>query len=164
MSDLSLGCAFTGHRKIEDSHLGKIEPLVMRAIEYAYGEGCRKFYTGGALGFDTVAAKAVILFRLRHPDAELHIIVPCAEQSAAWSDEECRMYDYLLGEANSVSVLEDGYTADCMKRRNAELVRLGDIIIAYMGRERSGAGQTVRMARRAGKRVYNLYPRLNSTT
>ena len=53
-------CAFTGHRKINEKHKDKISELVARAIKYAYDKGCRNFLTGGALGFDTIAAKEII--------------------------------------------------------------------------------------------------------
>ena len=158
-----LVCSFTGHRKIEPHHEGKIDTLVMRAIEYAYGRGCRAFYTGGAVGFDTVAAKQVILFRMSHPDVRLTVLVPCREQSERWSDRQKQMYDYCLSSADFVEYVSEAYTDDCMKKRNQRLVDAADTVIAYASHSRSGAGQTVRMAQRAGKTVYNLYPTLEKS-
>ena len=48
-------CSFTGHRSVKATHKNKIAPLITRAIEYAYKEGCRDFLSGGAVGFDTLA-------------------------------------------------------------------------------------------------------------
>ena len=112
------------------------------------------------MGFDTIAAKAVIRFRLTHPDCRLHLIIPCKNQSERWSDRQRSMYDYTLFAADTVRFLSEEYTDNCMRRRNAELAKLSDIVIAYVGRESSGAGQTVRFAKAEGKRVYNLYPTL----
>ena len=156
------GCSFTGHRRIESRHFGKIDDLIDRAIAYAYGEGCRKFYVGGALGFDTLAAKRVLLFRMSHPDAELYVIVPCKTQSDGWSASQISAYEYILANADAVEYLNDEYTDGCMRERNQRLVDLSDIVIAYVSRYNSGAAQTVRMAERAGKRVYNLYPSLET--
>ena len=153
-------CSFTGHRTIAERHFGKIDALVLRAIEYAYKEGCRRFYCGGAVGFDTVAARQVIQFRLSHPDCELHLLIPCKNQSERWSARQKEMYEYTLSVANSVSFLSDEYSDGCMRERNKKLVELSDIVIAYVDRGKSGAGQTVRMAQRAGKTVYNLFPTL----
>lgn len=155
-------CSFTGHRKIEEKHIGKIDELLLRAIAYAYGEGCRKFYVGGALGFDTIAAKQVIFFRMSHPDAELHVIVPCKNQCEGWSPSQISMYEYTLSSADHVEYLFENYRDGCMRARNQRLVDLSDIIIAYVARDHSGAAQTVRMAKRSGKTVYNLYPTLDS--
>ena len=150
-------CSFTGHRQIESGHKPSIDGLTLRAVEYAYSRGVRKFYTGGALGFDTVAARAVILFRMTNPDCELHLILPCADQSVRWRNEDKEAYEHILSMANSVICLSDEYTPECMKARNAELVKRADMLIAYASRERSGAGQTVRMAQRKGIPVYNLF-------
>ena len=155
-----MACSFTGHRRIEPAHYGKIDDLLDRAIAYAYSEGCRRFYVGGALGFDTLAARRVILFRMSHPDAELHVIVPCKNQCDGWSEAQIGMYEYTLSAADSVEYLFDEYNKDCMRLRNQRLADLADIVIAYCSRYNSGSAQTVRFAERAGKRVYNLYPTL----
>ncbi len=156
-------CSFTGHRIIAPHHLSKIDGIVARAVEYAYNQGCRKFYCGGALGFDTVAARQVIQFRLSHPDCELHLLIPCKNQSERWSEGQRQMYEYTLSVANTVSYLCDEYRDGCMRERNKKLVDLSDVVIAYVERDKSGAGQTVRMARAQNKTVYNLYPALDKS-
>ena len=155
-------CCFTGHRKIEHRHLGKIDDLVSRAVAFAYEAGCRKFYVGGALGFDTVAARQVILFRVMHPDAELHVIAPCKNQSDAWSASDVGRYEHILANANTVEYVSDTYVDGCMRVRNMRMVELSDIVFAYVARNYSGAAQTVRLAQKAGKTVYNLYPTLDA--
>ncbi len=153
----ALGCSFTGHRKIEDEHRATLPGLLCRAIGFAYGEGCRRFYVGGAVGFDTVAAQQLIVFRMSHPDIRICVLVPCKSQADSWSAKQREMYDYVLSVADEVEYVSDEYTSTCMKKRNERLVALCDIMISYVGRARSGAAQTLRMAEKAGKRVYNLY-------
>ena len=158
-----MGCSFTGHRVIEDGHMDAIGDLLSRAVEYAYNEGCREFFAGGALGFDTLAAKEVIRFRISHPDVSLILLLPCTEQNAYWSDRDTSLYEYTISEADEVRYISERYTPSCMRERNQALVDSCDILIAYVGREKSGGGQTVRMAERAKKRVYNLYPTLEKS-
>lgn len=153
-------CAFTGHRKIEESHKGRIENLLSRAVEFAYENGCRTFVTGGALGFDTLAAKEVIRFRMSHPDVKILIVLPCKNQSDAWSQSQINFYEYTLINADEIEYVSDEYTDKCMKDRNRRLVELCDMLIAYVSRPYSGAAQTVRMAAKEGKVIYNLYPSL----
>lgn len=155
-------CAFTGHRSIAVAHRKSINELIFRAIAYAYKEGCRNFLSGGAVGFDTLAAREVVRFRLSHPDVRLCLVLPCTNQDERWSAREKDAYEYLLGAADEVTYVSDAYTDDCMKRRNHVLALSADIVIAYVGRSASGAGQTVRMAERFGKRIYNLYPTLEN--
>ncbi len=156
-------CAFTGHRNIAVAHKAAVSELLSRAIVYAYNEGCRTFLSGGAIGFDTLAAREVVRFRISHPDVRLSLVLPCINQDERWSARDRDAYGYLLGAADEVSYVADVYTPDCMKRRNLALAESADIIIAYAGRSASGAGQTVRMAEKLGKRVYNIYPTVAAT-
>ncbi len=153
-------CSFTGHRRIEAGHAERLYDLLARAIDYAYGLGCRDFFVGGALGFDTAAAKEIIRFRLSHRDCRLCLLLPCRNQSAMWRREDVDIYEYILSEADCVTYVSDTYTDGCMQKRNRMLAEAADIVIAYLGRERSGAGQTVRIAKSLGREVYNLYPTL----
>ena len=153
-------CAFTGHRRIEQRHALKIEDVLSRAIAYAYSQGCRVFITGGALGFDTLAAKEVIRFRLSHPEVALKMIIPCKNQSESWSAEQVSMYEYTLANADEIEYVSDEYNDGCMRQRNQRLADSCDLLIAYVSRSYSGAAQTVRMANAGGKLIYNLYPSL----
>ena len=152
-----LGCSFTGHRSVAQAHIEPLKALLVRAIAYAYDEGCRTFYTGGAVGFDTMAARAVLRFRLLHADVRLVLLLPCPEQDANFDEREKAAYAFLLEQADEIRYVCESYTRNCMMRRNAALASLGDLLIAYAGRARSGSSQTLRMAKENGKRVYNLY-------
>lgn len=150
-------CSFTGHRIIAPEHVRSLENLLTRAIDYVYNEGCREFYTGGALGFDTMAAKILIKKRLSYPDIKLTLVLPCVNQSERWAYSAREMYDYIASNADEVIFTAEEYSASCMRKRNAKLVELCDVIIAYSGRSNSGSAQTIRMAEKSGKTVYNLY-------
>ena len=150
-------CSFTGHRVIFDEHYARLDSLLSRAIEYVYSEGCREFYTGGALGFDTMAAKKLIAYRMTHNDVRLIVVVPCENQAEKWSAGDRGIYEYILANADEVIFCSEEYTKDCMRQRNEYLADVCDILIAYSGRYSSGSAQTVRMAEARGKAVYNLY-------
>lgn len=154
-------CSFTGHRQIEPERRSALIDLLVRAIEYAYGEGCRDFICGGALGFDTLAAREVIRFRMTHSDARLILALPCIEQDLKWSEAQKSAYGFILSAADEVIYVSDSYTKTCMAERNRFLAERCDILIAYAGRSNSGAAQTVRMAEQMNKRIYNLYPTLH---
>lgn len=155
-------CSFTGHRIIKKEHENRIVPLIERSIEYAYSEGCRVFFSGGAVGFDTLAARSVLKFRLFHPDVKLVLILPCINQDEKWNREQKDSYEYLLGAADEVEYVSDAYTDGCMRERNFKLAHRADIMIAYVGHTRSGSAQTARMADSMGKTVYNLYKALEN--
>ena len=149
-------CAFTGHRRIEDRHRSAISDLTLRAITFAYESGCRVFITGGALGFDTEAALAVLRLKARYPDAKWTLLLPCKNQDAKWSPVERELYRDLLSRADAVEYVSDNYTDGCMRERNLRLAEECDVMVAYLYKDRSGASQTVRMAERLGKDVINV--------
>ena len=156
-------CAMTGHRNITHALERGLEKRLLDVIEELAAEGTEVFYTGGAQGFDTLAAREVIRFRITHPDVSLVLILPCVNQNERWSESATSAYEFILSSADEIRYISDEYTDGCMRERNLALVDASDILIAYVGRSRSGAGQTVRMAEKAGKRVYNLYPTLENT-
>ena len=163
MSDINgiTVCAFTGHRAVKREHSGRLQNLLARAIDYAYSRGARTFIAGGALGFDTLAARQVVLFKISHPDVRLELVIPCRDQAERWTDAQRDFYDFLLSRADSIEIMSDRYTEGCMKKRNARLVERADMLIAYAsGKSYSGSMQTVRMAKEKGIEVYNLYPSL----
>lgn len=150
-------CSFTGHRRIEPLHEKTLPELLSRAVNYAYENGCRRFIAGGALGFDTLAAREVIKYRISHPDVSLVLALPCVNQDERWSARQRDAYSYVLSSANEVVYISEEFTDTCMKDRNRYLVEEADVLIAYASRSASGAGQTVRMAKKRGVQVYNLY-------
>lgn len=151
-------CAFTGHRTIPEEQVSELLPLLDRAIDYAYAQGCRTFISGGAIGFDTLAARAVLRYRITHSDVTLIMYLPCLGQDEKWSQKQQNAYNYILKEANEVKYLSGSYTKNCMMNRNKAMATDADILIAYVSHGRSGSAQTARMAEAYGKQVYNLYP------
>ena len=149
-------CCFTGHRII------KITPeLVQRlrdTIVDMIGRGVTDFYNGSAIGFDMLCAETVIELKAEYSDIKLHLLLPCPpeEQGKGWNRAQIARYNKILQAANSVTVLSEHYTDDCMKQRNKRLVELADCCICYCNNPRSGTGQTVRMAREKEIDVLNL--------
>ena len=111
-------CSFTGHRRIKPQHLRKMPELISRAVAYAYSEGCRNFYSGGAVGFDTLAAREVIRFRISHPDVRLIMLLPCETQSERWSGLQKSSYEYILSASDEVIYISGEYTDTCIRERN----------------------------------------------
>ena len=96
-------CAFSGHRTLPTEALGTLRNLLDRAIAYAYTQGCREFYNGGAIGFDTEAAERVLLFRKSHPDVRLILLLPCKNQDERWSLTQKLRYKSMIKGADALS-------------------------------------------------------------
>ena len=149
-------CAFTGHRYILPEHKGPLAELIAVSIAHAYELGCRKFITGGAIGFDTEVAREIIRFRISHPDIVFSVYVPFIGQEAGWNSSQRDAYDYIISNANEVKYISENYSKDCMKKRNRAMAEDCDMMIAYVYKSHSGSSQTLRMAEEMGKEIRNL--------
>ena len=151
----AITCCFTGHREIE--HSKELYTTVRAEIERAYANGYRIFCTGGALGFDTVAALNVLAVRqTAHSDIQLHLILPYKDQASRWNEYDKHMYNSILKRADRVEYHSEHYTDWCMFTRNRRLVELSSLCICYMTEDKGGTKFTVELATKKGLTVINL--------
>ena len=156
MYERSNTCCFTGHRTVPAEERSLVVERLVAHIRALYAEGYRRFITGGAIGFDTVAARALLVLKREYADLYFTMMIPCADQDARWTDAQKAEYARHKAQADEVIVLSDRYFDGCMQARNAAMVKESSAVIAYLTRPRSGTGQTVRLAERSGARVFNL--------
>ncbi len=148
-------CCFTGHRQLggKASSLRKqLDFQVQRCID----AGLTEFRCGGALGFDTLAALAVLQAKKKHPFIRLVMMIPCKDQDKGWSEENRRLYQQILQQADQVNVLAEHYYRGCMYVRNRALVDGSQICIAYLCKREGGTAMTVDYARKKQVTVINL--------
>ncbi len=151
-------CAFTGHRIIPAAERARLQARLERLIRRLYTEkNVKTFIAGGALGFDTMAALAVLKLAREFPDITLRLILPCADQDAKWREEDRRLYREILERAREREVLYPRYAEGCMLERNRRMVDLADVVVAYMRKPSGGTAYTVRYAGQTGKPVLNLF-------
>ena len=150
--------AFTGHRSIPAAELPTLIARLDVAIAELVNQGVVFFGSGMARGFDTIAAQAVLKVKATKPAVKLIAVLPCYDQDSKWRDFERAEYRCLLDAADKVVyVSKQPYFDGCMALRNRHLVENSGVCVAYKAYERSGTGQTVRMAREQGLRVINLH-------
>lgn len=153
-------CCFTGHRVLgNDFSRERLKSRIEKLIDM----GIDTFISGGALGFDTIAAEEVILSKKNHPGIKLFIYAPCKNQSEKWNASEKAKYKKLLSAADFVDMPEFDYFNGCMKERNYRMVDASSFCIAYFNGEklRSGTAQTLRYAESEGLKIYNISTREN---
>ena len=146
-------CCFTGHRVLGSDFNNDV---LQRGIVYLIGKGVDTFICGGALGFDTVCAKAVLKAKETYPHIKLHIYAPCKNQSRNWRLLDRIGYDRLLKKADYVDMPREEYFDGCMKIRNYKMVDASAYCICYMNSPRTGTGQTYRYATKQGLTVFNI--------
>ncbi len=147
---------FTGHRDIPRDHAFALPRVLERELLDLIERGATVFRTGGAMGFDTVAALKVLELREIYPQIELELILPCRNQTERWSDADVRTYNHVLSRADRHKYLMETYVSGCMQERNRQLVQGSDVCVAYCYRNRGGTLYTMSYALKQGVEVINL--------
>ena len=137
---------FTGHRILSAHEESVIRVRLCQCLSFAYAQGYRKFFCGGALGFDTLAAFETIRFRSGHPDVVLSLAIPCADQADKWKAEDKSVYQRLLAAADEKKILAPAYYQGAMLTRNRYMVDRSSLCVCYLTRPRGGTASTVRYA------------------
>ena len=124
---------FTGHRTIaEDKE--KLSARLNALLErFVTEQKVTDFYTGGAVGWDALAALTVLKLRENYTEVKLHLVLPCPfeEQSTKWNEAQKTEYLHIFGLADSVEQVSDRYYNGCMKARNARLVELALMVFHF---------------------------------
>ena len=157
MNETDHTACFTGHREIPADIVPKVKNGLASVIAKAAEEGYDRFICGGALGFDTLAAQAVLEYRKTHNNVQLLIAVPCETQRNGWSSKDKEIYRQIISEANEVRVLAEKYTRGCMQTRNMFMVDRSSLCIAWLtSMDGGGTMNTVKYALRQSVRVINV--------
>lgn len=118
--------------------------------------GVTDFISSGALGFDQIAAFLIVTKKeMGNTNIRLILALPCKNQDAFWNEKQKRQYKRLLDEADKIIYVSESYGSLCMKHRNQYMVEHSTHCICALLHERSGTGQTVRLARKKGLKIIN---------
>ena len=152
-------CCFTGHRVIPSGEKETIRYSLKSAVEKAIQNGYRFFGTGGALGFDTMAAQTVLKLKRQYPHIRLILVLPCITQTTEWKQADIDEYERIKSLADKVVFTSREYTSGCMHKRNRHLVDNSSLCICYLTRLSGGTAYTVRYAESKKINVFNLADR-----
>ncbi len=140
-------CCFTGHRIIPPEDMSVLCQWLIETIEELISHGITRFFSGGAIGFDMLAAEAVLFLKEKYPDISLHIIVPCENQDVKWSDTNKKRYCRIKSRADEVKCLSPVYYNGCMQVRNRYMVDNSSVCVAYLTKSTGGTAATVKYAK-----------------
>lgn len=151
-------CCFTGHRKLPDGQRAAIMERTETAVKKLLSGGINRFLLGGAVGYDTEAAR--LLFRLKnvHRGIKVVLIYPFDSYTDRWNDAQKAEYAKLLPQYDNVIKASERSGREAYLLRNRMLVDSSAVCIAYCQKQRSGTAYTVRYAKAQGLAVINTAP------
>lgn len=147
---------FSGHREIP---LEERESLIQRLeneVNKLINRGFYIFVTGGALGFDTIAAQVVLSSKIKHPHIRLILALPCRTQTKYWCDDDVKIYNDIICQSDQVIYASEAYNRGCMFKRNRLMVDLSSVCICYQREKTGGTAYTVKYASNQGVNIINI--------
>ena len=146
-------CFFTGHRDIPRGDYDKIYNQTTERIKALARDGYTDFICGGAIGFDTLAANAVLALH-DECDIKLHLFLPCGDQTKFFSSGQKAEYARIMEQCDSVNILYDKYFRGCMHARNRKMADASSACVAFLQTESGGTAYTVAYAKKLGIDIY----------
>ncbi|MEA4925041.1 MAG: SLOG family protein [Syntrophomonadaceae bacterium] len=122
-------CCFIGHRRLPKDRIEYIIKRLDHEVENLIAQGIRNFISGGALGFDHIAASPISTKKELGRDIRLIFALPCKNQDKLWRPEQKELYRDLLAEADEIIYVSEEYHNGCMKKRNRYMVDHSDYCV-----------------------------------
>lgn len=158
MDTIQKTCFFSGHRHLPEEKTTHIETILKEKIIEKYNMGIRIFISGGAYGFDTMAAKAVLQIKNElYSDISLYMYIPSYSYGENWTyDKRCELHSLRCMADKTEVIVKKQYIRGCMQIRNQRMVDDSCCGIAYLDSLYGGTKNTLSYAKRCGKPVQNI--------
>ena len=159
-------CAFTGYRPSKmpwgydetDARCVEFRFRLRESLEYLIGKGYTDFMSGGALGFDQMAAEMVLSLREKYPWVRLIMVIPFDGQADKWSQEQRGRWLEIIEASDKVIRISHSYDKGVFFQRNHYMVENADLLLAAFDGQPGGTAGTVAYAKRHGVRVVRIPP------
>lgn len=148
-------CIFTGHRDLPGDREA-LRAALRSHITALAADGFTDFLSGGAMGFDLLAAEAVLDLRPILPDIRLLLILPCEGQDRAYPAEDKARYRSVMEQADLVRYTAHTYYKGCMLARDRVLAEAADYCLCWLTRSTGGTAYTVRQCALRDVPIRNL--------
>lgn len=130
-------CCFAGHQLSKlpwgeneaDPRCKALKFRLTQEVARAYQNGFRHFICGMSLGCDMYFGEAVLDLKRRYGDVILESAIPYEEQAAEWSNRQRDRYFHLAANCDIETMVQTGYTPDCLTRRNRYMVDCSSVLI-----------------------------------
>lgn len=149
-------CCFTGHRDLPALEQKRVAAKLEQTIISLINRGIIFYGAGGARGFDTLAAQAVLNLKRHYPNIKLILVLPCLTQTQGWRAADIAEYERIKAQADKVVYTSQEYTNGCMHKRNRHLVDHSSVCVCYLTKCSGGTAYTVQYAREHGLKIFNL--------
>lgn len=163
-NEFEKSCCFTGYRpekfpfnlERENADYTDFENSLIEAVFSLTDEDCFTFYSGMAMGFDIIAAEAVLLLKQRNPSVRLICALPFAAQGTGFPEPWRERHKKILSSADKVIAVSEEYYSGCYSRRNIFMVDNSDYVVTWFDGRHGGTENTLKYAAKKCRHIINI--------
>jgi len=146
------------HFDMDVSFMGEVlKERLLSAIKDAADADFTNFYSGMAIGFDILAAEAVLREKQAGAKISLVAVVPFNGQDSKWSAKWRKRHNAILEAADKVIVLRPAYARTIYYERNRYLVDNSARLIGFYNGKSGGTAYTFDYAKDQETQIVNLW-------
>lgn len=149
-------CCILGNRLVPRGQTEEIALRLEEKILKLHSLGVVRFFTGGGLGFDTLAAQVVLRVRAAHPDIRFILVLPCRDQAAKWPASAVATYEEIKALADEIIYTAEVTSRGHILKRNRYMVDNSDYILTHLSKTSGRTAQTIRYAEKTDHVVINV--------
>ena len=155
--DPTHACCFTGHRDLPQNLIPQLRAQMYAELEKLYSFfGVKTFISGGAIGFDLLAAETVLELKRAHPEIKLIFALPCENHTKNWGDAATMKFRMLSLLADNTVYVSQNYYNGCMHVRNKFMLEHSEFCICYCKKTSGGSYYTLCAAKKMNKTIIEL--------
>ena len=146
----------TGHRILPLQKVNHIVKRLNTEIDNLICQGVTDFISGGALGFDQIAAYMIIRKRQQGANVKLVFALPCRNQDKNWTVDQQRHYRSLLSEADEIRYISEKCSDFSLKKQTSYMVNNAEYCICALIHSKSGTARAIHYAQKKGLHIINV--------
>ena len=145
-----------GNRLLPRGQAEAIAARLERRVRKLVSLGVTRFFTGGNLGFDTLAAQVVLRVREDHPEVRLALVLPSRDQADKWPQRAVETYEDIKSRSDEVIYTSETGGYGAILRRNRYMMDESDYCLCYLTKTSGRTAELVRYAERTDHPVINI--------
>ncbi len=153
-SNIKKVACFAYHKEIPVYPLGYTIKKLQERIESLISMGVVEFISGGNIGFDTIAALAVIILKEKYPEIKLTFILP--HYQFLNTENPNYLLNIIINEADIVIYTAEEYYDNCEEERNIEIVDRCYYCLCCIGEEVGEINEMIVYAKNSGLKIFNI--------
>lgn len=145
-----------GNRLVPRGHAERIAECLEAKILKLASLGVTRFFTGGNVGFETLAAQVVLKAREEHPEIRLALVLPSKDQSEKWPANVVKIYEDIKEHSDEVIYTSESGGRGCLLRRNRYMMDESDYCLCYLIKSSGKTAELVRYAEKTDHPIINI--------